>query len=260
MKNIKKSLFFITFIFIANLLFAELYMNEATVSFYAEDFHGKKTSSGELFNMNALTCASKTFPFDTELKVTNLSNGKSVIVRVNDRGPFVPDRELDLSKAAAIQLGMIASGTTTVKIEIVKMGPETKLSTDTANSANRIMTERFGANWNKSAATVAKSNSGTSTTVKTTSSKSTANTNQKTVESAAAGDLFEIQIASFSQKENAHQTAKKLYNLGYREIYIRTSGDVYRVILKGYKKSQLEKVEADLKKNNYKDYIIRVQK
>lgn len=251
MKNFKKSLLFFTFLLIANFAFGQLYMNKATVSFYAEDFHGKKTSSGELFNMNALTCASKTFPFDTELKVTNLSNGKSVIVRVNDRGPFVPDRELDLSKAAATQLGMISSGTATVKIEIIKMGPETKLSSDTAASANRIMTERFGANWNKSGNKVAVTSS------KTTS---TASTNKKTVEAASNSDLFEVQIASFSQKENAHQAAKKLYSLGYREIYIRTSGDVYRVVLKGYKKSQLEQLESELKKDNYKDYIIRVQK
>ena len=78
-----------------------LYKNDVTASYYAEKFHGKRTSNGEIFNMNDLTCAHKSLPFNTILKVTNLSNGKSVQVRVNDRGPFVAGREIDLSKAAA---------------------------------------------------------------------------------------------------------------------------------------------------------------
>ena len=119
--------------------FAELYKTGVTASYYAEDFHGKKTSNGERFNMNDLTCAHKSLPFDTILKVTNLANGKSVQVRVNDRGPFVASREIDLSKAAAVKLGMIGTGTTKVKLEIVKKGPDTKLSQQTAASAAKIM-------------------------------------------------------------------------------------------------------------------------
>ncbi|MBO5825650.1 MAG: septal ring lytic transglycosylase RlpA family protein [Treponema sp.] len=105
-----------------------LYKNDVTASYYAEKFHGKRTSNGEIFNMNDLTCAHKSLPFNTILKVTNLSNGKSVQVRVNDRGPFVAGREIDLSKAAAKKLGMINSGTAKVKIQIVKMGKNDKLS------------------------------------------------------------------------------------------------------------------------------------
>ena len=79
-------------IFIQSGLFSEIYKEKAIVSFYADDFHGKKTSSGEFFNMNDFTCANKFLPFDTYLKVTNLANNLNVIVRVNDRGPFVEDR------------------------------------------------------------------------------------------------------------------------------------------------------------------------
>ena len=85
-------------------LFASVYKSGVTASYYAEDFHGKKTSNGERFNMNALTCAHKSLPFNTILKVTNLANGKSCEVRVNDRGPFVLNREIDLSKSAAVSL------------------------------------------------------------------------------------------------------------------------------------------------------------
>ena len=116
-----------------------LYKNDVTASFYAEKFHGKRTSNGEIFNMNDLTCAHKSLPFNTILKVTNLSNGKTVQVRVNDRGPFVAGREIDLSKAAAKKIGMINSGTAKVKIQIVKMGKNDKLSQQTAKSAAKMM-------------------------------------------------------------------------------------------------------------------------
>jgi rare lipoprotein A len=104
-------------------LFADyVYKSSAVASYYADKFHGRKTSNGEIFNMYALTAAHKTLPFNTKIKVTNLSNGKSVIVRVNDRGPFVKGREIDLSKAAAVQLDMIKSGTTKVKLTVLTEG------------------------------------------------------------------------------------------------------------------------------------------
>ena len=101
------------FICTSSLSALDLYKTGVTASYYAEDFHGKRTSNGERFNMNDYTCAHKSLPFDTILRVTNLANGKTCNVRVNDRGPFVASREIDLSKAAAIKLGMIGSGTTT---------------------------------------------------------------------------------------------------------------------------------------------------
>jgi len=73
---------------------------------YGDDFHGKKTASGEIFNAEAMTCAHRTYPFGTMLRVTNPKNGKSVDVRVNDRGPFVKGRALDLTEGAARQIGM----------------------------------------------------------------------------------------------------------------------------------------------------------
>ena len=96
-----------------------VYKSSAVASYYADKFHGRKTSNGEIFNMYALTAAHKTLPFNTKVKVTNLSNGKSVIVRINDRGPFVKGREIDLSKAAASKLDMIKSGTAKVKLTII---------------------------------------------------------------------------------------------------------------------------------------------
>lgn len=89
-------------------------------SWYGPGFNGKKTANGETFNMNKLTAAHKKLPFGTKVKVTNLQNGKSVIVRINDRGPFVKGRIIDLSKKAAQKIDLIKVGHTPVKLEIIK--------------------------------------------------------------------------------------------------------------------------------------------
>ncbi len=79
-------------------------------SYYANEFVGQRTASGEVFTLNELTCAHRTLPFGTMLKVKNLDNGSEVVVRVNDRGPFIPGRIIDLSYAAAKKLGIIIKG------------------------------------------------------------------------------------------------------------------------------------------------------
>ena len=98
-------------------------------SWYGSYFQGKRTSSGERYNRHAYTCAHKTLPFGTRLRVTNVKNGKSVIVRVSDRGPFRHQRILDLSEAAAHPLGIVDCGAATVVAEIVAattpLGPAT---------------------------------------------------------------------------------------------------------------------------------------
>jgi len=90
-----------------------------TASFYAEAFHGRRTASGEIYDMNSMTCAHRTLPFGTILDVENLENGSTVTVRVNDRGPFVGGRIIDLSRAAADRLGMIGPGTSEVVLRVV---------------------------------------------------------------------------------------------------------------------------------------------
>ncbi len=97
----------------------KLYETEGFASYYSEDFHGKLTSSGEVYDMHKLTCAHPYLPFNTWLKVTNVANQKSVIVRVNDRGPFMKNRIIDLSYAAARELGMLGPGSIYVKLEII---------------------------------------------------------------------------------------------------------------------------------------------
>jgi rare lipoprotein A len=95
---------------------------EGLASWYGGKFHGRKTASGERFDQNALTAAHRTMPFGTKLRVTNRKNGRSVKVRVNDRGPFSSRRRvIDLSKAAAQAIGMTNDGIVPVKIEVLSV-------------------------------------------------------------------------------------------------------------------------------------------
>jgi rare lipoprotein A len=88
-------------------------------SWYGQEFHGRPTSSREVYDMNDMTAAHRTLPFGTHVMVTNLANDRSVVVRINDRGPFVRDRIIDLSYAAARVLGLIGPGTARVRLEIL---------------------------------------------------------------------------------------------------------------------------------------------
>lgn len=91
-------------------------------SYYADDFDGKQTANGEIFNMYELTAAHKEYPFNTLIRVTNLDNNKTTIVRINDRGPFIEGRIIDLSLGAAKQLDMLDAGVQEVKLEIIEWG------------------------------------------------------------------------------------------------------------------------------------------
>lgn len=102
-----------------------------TASWYGPGFHGKKTASGEIYDQNKLTAAHKTVPLGSKARVTNLENGSTVEVEINDRGPFVEGRIIDLSRAAAGVLGFVESGTAPVKVELV---PD---PTESARAENR---------------------------------------------------------------------------------------------------------------------------
>lgn len=221
MKKSLSSLLIILFCLFSYPLFAEVYMQDAVVSYYAGDFHGKKTSNGEYFNMNDLTCANKVLPFNTILKVTNLSNGLSVNVRVNDRGPFVQGRELDLSRAAAEKIGMIKSGTAHVRIEIVKRGPDTKLSQQTAAKAAKLMGGK---------------------------------------KTYPAGTVWDIQLGSFSTRENANQLAQKLLKQGFSDVVFQKGQGIYRVVIRQVPAEKIPAMEKKLADCGYNGYLIKQRK
>ncbi|MCK3657701.1 hypothetical protein A4G18_02985 [Pasteurellaceae bacterium Pebbles2] len=100
---------------------ASHYEKQGKASFYHRKFNGRRTANGEIYNGTKFTAAHKTLPFGTHLLVTNLRNNRKVVVRVNDRGPFVRGRIIDLSRVAAAEIGMISSGVGNVKVETLHL-------------------------------------------------------------------------------------------------------------------------------------------
>lgn len=94
-------------------------LGRGVASYYGRRFHGRRTANGERFDMGAMTAAHKTLPFGSLVRVTNTRNGKSVTVRINDRGPFIRGRTIDLSRAAAREIGMISRGHASVEMELL---------------------------------------------------------------------------------------------------------------------------------------------
>lgn len=203
---------------------SEILKLEATASWYGQEFNGRKTSSGEIFDMYALTAAHKTLPFGTLLEVTNLANGKRVTVRVNDRGPFVPNRELDVSFAAAEALGMTDSGT--AKVSIRKLG--------IADAAPATQT------------------AGVPQPVTVTQTQDMA----QPPSPAPGTTLWRIQLGSFSSEDNATRFAVTLRKSGFDPSLERT-GSVIRVVLAGVQDSQLETTKARLVSGGYGDMLVR---
>jgi len=117
---------------IATMAKAQTYTG--TASYYGVGFHGRKSASGSVYNMYKFTCAHKTLPFGTILKVTNLKNGKSTVVEVTDRGPYIKGRIIDVSKVAAAELDMVKSGIAKVRVEVIK-------KEHSENRAQLILTE-----------------------------------------------------------------------------------------------------------------------
>ncbi|MBO4628482.1 MAG: septal ring lytic transglycosylase RlpA family protein [Treponema sp.] len=220
-------------------LFAEVYKTGVTASYYAEDFHGKKTSNGERFNMNDFTCAHKSLPFNTILKVTNLANGKTCEVRVNDRGPFVLNREIDLSKAAATKLGMIGTGTTKVKLEIVKKGANTKISQQTAASATKIMKKMYG---------------------DATTSSTSATTSTSTTKKLEPGTYWDIQLGAFKSKDNAKAFASKVSKAGFKDIVLQTTDGITRVAIKKVPASNVTDTQNKLASAGFTEQTLKQRK
>ena len=172
-------------------------------SWYGPDFDGKATSNGETYNMYGMTAAHKTLPMNTIVRVTNRNNGKSAVVRVNDRGPFVGTRIIDLSKAAASKIDMIGTGTAPVTLEVLGFYSKNK-----KKYKQKIPPKK----------------------------ELDSTPEQKTL------DSFALQIASFSKIEGAIKVQEKYDNTdGYRTVIkdiTRDNTRLFKVYLKGFKSEQ----------------------
>jgi rare lipoprotein A len=149
-------------------------------SWYGPDFHGKRTANGEQYNMNALTAAHKTLPLPTFVKVTNLENGRSIVLRVNDRGPFVKDRIIDISRRGAQLLGFDKQGLTKVRVQALDENGK-----------------------------IAKSRGREDRSYATTNVPDTASA------PTASGGGHYVQVGAYSQRENAEEQIRRLKARGH---------------------------------------------
>ncbi len=115
---------FMALLLLVGFVQALRYDQVGIASWYGPGFHGKRTANGEIYDMYAITAAHKTLPFNTIVKVVDLDTGRSVVVRINDRGPFVPGRIIDLSFTAAQELGIVEKGIARVGLRILKWPEE----------------------------------------------------------------------------------------------------------------------------------------
>ena len=254
--------FFAAFVIAAAPLAAdsELIKIEAIASYYGDEFQGRPTSSGELFDMNAHTCAHKTLPFGTLLEVTNLENGKKSVVRVNDRGPFVAGRELDVSKAAAYDLGMVATGTARVSIRRIGM--------DTGSSGDAASSTAIANNADGTTPAAGTTTGGTATVTVTTvvpkaegpkaDLATPAADASPRVAASGLGNAWRIQLGSFSKEENANRLIVRLRQDGFNPAFER-NGSMIRVVLAGIPESALDATKDRLSGAGYSGFLVRAE-
>ena len=218
----------------------ELFKTDVTASFYADKFHGRKTASGEKFNMYDYTAAHKTLPFGTVLKVTNLANGKSVNVRVNDRGPFAKGREIDVSKAAAKELDMIDEGTATVSLVIV--------SDATSEVTGKASAKTSSKKKESKATTSGKKASGRAAEIAEKARKR---------EEQMSAMRWDVQIGAFGKIENAENMKKRLSDAGFSNVVFQSGPSVTRVVLHDIPTDSVQQTLVDLENAGFSDYFVR---
>ncbi|MCX7656687.1 MAG: septal ring lytic transglycosylase RlpA family protein [Treponemataceae bacterium] len=227
-----------------------IFSQRGLASWYGAEFEGKPTASGEIFQSSLFTAAHRSLPFGTYLKVTNLNNGKSVVVRVNDRGPFVENRIIDLSRAAASVLDMIHQGTTEVLIESIAGEEATQLFGVSVSQQKGLTTS-----------TSEKVIPGTGGPEKgSTSSLQTTPINRELSSSAnkspSTSPTYRIQIGSFRVMKNALSLYTDLKNKGFSVAYEEYQG-LYRIVLPRIPPSQLEEIKKQLANYGFTNILIR---
>jgi rare lipoprotein A (peptidoglycan hydrolase) len=199
---------------------------EGTASWYGPGFHGKRTASGEIYDKEGLTAAHKTLPFGTYLRVSSLDSGSSVVVRVNDRGPYAKGRVVDLSEAAARIIGMIPSGTARVRLEVI---PE-----DEALA------------WKGGSADGSPAKAGP---------RGASGPGAAGAPRAAGVERVRIQVASYADESNARATVRRLALSGI-EAAIEEAGSAHRVVIAGLSVERSREVAQRLDALGYRGYTV----
>ncbi|WP_461246440.1 septal ring lytic transglycosylase RlpA family protein [Treponema sp. R6D11] len=241
---------------------ADVFRQEGIASWYGREFEGRPTASGEIFDASQLTAAHPSLPFGTMLVVTNQHNKKSVTVRVNDRGPFVPARIIDVSRAAAEQLDMIVTGTAPVTVESLNkiaistpvLGTQMAPSAITAPSAVPVVTAPTAQSVPVQTAPVYVSQP-VVVQMPTSQLKLTPEMN------IVAGKNYRLQVGSFRNAKNAVEAFDKLKASGLSPAYERfiSSDNVefYRVVVAGVGANDVQSTTEKISAAGFKQAIIK---
>ncbi|MBO6257978.1 MAG: septal ring lytic transglycosylase RlpA family protein [Succinivibrio sp.] len=194
------------------------YIEEGTASWYGPGFNGKATSLGEIYDQTGFSAAHKNLPLPSYLKVTNLENGKKVIVRVNDRGPFHGDRIIDLSEGAARALNMIGKGTARVRIEFISVGFGGSLK-------NAFGTPAVAPSLSRPAASTTNTAQGSFKTV------NNAKQNVNYTPAATLGNKIYIQIVASRDSNKAKELADIARRRVHHSVIVSTSQGISRVLI-----------------------------
>ena len=223
---------------------------DGIASWYGPDFHAKKTSNGEIYNMYAMTAAHKTLPMNTVVKVDNLDNGRSTIVRINDRGPFVTGRIIDLSNKAAHEIDMVRKGTARVKVTV--LGYNGLIDDKNAPNVNSIEqkpeVEKIEVVEDDIVATNINTNIGMATPIATSKSSSKES-------SKSSSGKFSVQVGAFSLQAGASKTVDE-YKAKFpsKKIEYVENGGIYRVYIRGF--SSYDDGQNFKAKNNLTNAIV----
>jgi rare lipoprotein A len=205
------------------------YDKTGPASWYGEAFHRRKTSNGEWFDMNELTAAHPTLPLPSYAKVTNLENGQQIVVRINDRGPFVGPRIIDLSKRSADALGFKRQGTAKVRVQLIGDAP-VRDNGQHLMAMNRALEQ--GATM-RQLAQATRANSGTQIAAAEPEDQPV---QRVSYEQKATATAYVINVGTFSDPENAAAASNMLSDYGANLVPVRTEdGTAYRVQIGPYK-------------------------
>ncbi len=215
----------------------EKFYQKGYASWYGREFHGKSTASGEKFDMNRLTAAHKTLPFGTIIEVKNLENGKTVRLKVNDRGPYRGNRIIDLSYGAAKEIGMVKKGQVKVGIKVIKMGDNSASSDDSDSSQDDLEAVSDDDSYE--------------------SSSDRKNRKVKDEYADEDSDGLRLQAGAFYSRKNAEALKEKIESLTDRPVKIVKDGEFYKVRIEGFKnKKELERLRDALGSENISSFSV----
>jgi len=248
---------------------SEGYKEEGFASWYGKKYHGRKTSSGEVYDMYKMTAAHPTLPLPSYVKVTNAVNQRSVVVRVNDRGPFIGNRIIDLSYVAAQKLGVVSAGTGRVIVETISSSTDFSLKAESKpNSQSPSQNNQLLSQNNRNSPVVSVGEIPPSDPLVSRQNTQITQLVPQSVKPSTdfAGDSlsgkpftnndvepqgFWLQIGAFSVMANAQELLTRLKISGYQNSQISQKQSLFKVLVGPLSQQQLEITQQDLRSNGY---------